>query len=287
MSIDKKHFSERWSEHRFISFDETPIFYRRYLTSQPLRGAVLILHGMGEHGGRYRELTEILGELGLNGYVPDLRGFGQSGGKKGCLHRFEDYFHDLNVVARLAKEQSNNLSLFVLGHSYGGLVASSWLASGTQTHFQGLVLTSPNFGIAIHVPRWRHWLAILGSYLAPDYTQHNRVDSNFLTHDPKIYEQYKMDRFIHHQISARLYLELVRQISMKNEIARKLTLPTLVLQAGNDRVVSKEATIHFFEHLVSQDKQLEIFPDLYHEILNEKERHSIFSKISEWIRRHL
>ena len=275
------------SEHRFVSFDKTVIYYRRFLTARAPRGTFLILHGMGEHGGRYGELAECLGELGLDGYVPDLRGFGQSGGKKGCLGRFEDYFRDLDVVLRLLKQRSPNLPFFILGHSFGGLVAASWAAFEPEIKARGLVLTSPNFGIAIHIPAWRHWLAVLGSYVVPEYTQHNRVDANFLTHDPMISEQYKMDRFIHHQISTRLYRELVRWLARKNEIALKLKLPVLMLQAGDDRVVSKEATLHFFDNLASVDKKLEVFPGMYHEILNETGRQDIFAKISSWINQHL
>ena len=190
-------------------------------------------------------------------------------------------------MARLAEQRSRDLPLFVLGHSFGGLVGASWIAFDTENKVRGLILTSPNFGIAIHVPAWRHWLALAGSYLTPDYTQDNRVNSNFLTHDPTIFEQYKMDRFVHHQISARLYRELVQQLARKKEIASKLKLPVLVLQAGDDRVVSKQATTSFFESLSSKDKKLEVFPELYHEILNETCRQDLFAKIGLWIEQHL
>lgn len=283
MPNSKGLFSECWSEHRFVSFDETVIYYRCFLTPQTSRGVIVILHGMGEHGGRYQALAEHLGSLGFDLYVPDLRGFGQSGGKRGCIDQFEDYFRDLDVVARLAKQRVPRMPLFILGHSFGGLIAASWVAFNPDIDARGLILTSPNFGIAIHVPVWRHWLAVVGSCLTPDFTQDNRVDSNFLTHDPTIYNQYKMDRFIHHRISARLYRELIRQLARKNKIASKLSLPALVLQAGDDRVVLKQATLSFFDQLASEDKKLEVFPELYHEILNETNRNDIFEKISSWV----
>lgn len=281
-------FSGRWSEHRFVGFDKTALFYRHYSTIQSARARILVVHGMGEHGGRYRELVERLGEKEFEAFVPDLRGFGQSGGKRGCLGRFEDYHRDLDVVAQLAaKADPAHVPLFILGHSFGGLVCSSWIAESTKISPQGLILTSPNFGIAIHVPAWRQVLAVFASYLAPDQTQSTRVDSNFLTHDETILRHYKSDRLIHHQISARLYLELKRKLAQKNEIASKLTLPTLVLQAGNDHIVSLADTRTFFERLSSKDKKLEVFPSLYHEILNEAGRQAIFDQIGSWVEQRL
>ena len=90
------------SEHRFVSFDKTVIFYRRTEPAQPEKAALLILHGMGEHGGRYRELAAFLGQKGITCFIPDLRGFGKSGGKRGCLGEFSDYYKDLEVVYRAA-----------------------------------------------------------------------------------------------------------------------------------------------------------------------------------------
>lgn len=276
-------FSDRWSEHHFVSFDKTVIFYRHFVPAAPPRATLLILHGMGEHGGRYRELAEALGGAGVEAYAPDLRGFGRSGGKRGCLRRFSDYFQDLDVVERLAKQRPANLPFFILAHSFGGLVTTAWLTAGIKKEVRGLVLTSPNFGISIHVPAWRHALAIVVSVLAPDFTQDTHVDSRFLTHDLSVFEQNKLDRLNHHLISPGLYREMIRQVARKNEIAEQLTLPALVLQAGDDRVVSKRATEIFFEHLASKDKRLEIFPGLYHEILNETCRRDIYAKIAAWI----
>lgn len=273
----------RWSDHRFVSRDETPIFFRTLRSHFPAKAVVVIVHGMGEHSGRYLPIAEHLASAGITSYLPDLRGFGQSGGKRGCLRKFSDYYADLEVVCRLAREREGASGLFFMGHSYGGLLVSSFLAEHPQTPGRGMVLSSPNFGISLRVPLWRHLLAAAGSSLFPDYTQDNRVDSAFLTHDDEIKQTYKMDRLVHHRISARLYTELVRTIGLSNEMASRIHVPALVLQAGDDRVVSRPKTVLFFEKLASRDKELEIYEGLYHELLNETTRSSIFSRISRWI----
>jgi alpha-beta hydrolase superfamily lysophospholipase len=170
-----------------------------------------------------------------------------------------------------------------MGHSYGGLVSASFLAERPETPCRGLILSSPNFGISIRIPLWRHLLACLASVLIPDHTQDNRVNASFLTHDAEMRQKYALDRLVHHRISARLYSELLTKISRADQIASRIHHPTLILQAGDDHVVSRPKTLSFFNNLSSQDKELEIYEGLYHEILNETSRASIFMRISSWI----
>jgi len=271
-----------WSEHRFLSFDNVAIFYRRIAPPAP-RAAVLIVHGMGEHGGRYVELAEYLSSRGFTCYLPDLRGFGKSGGKRGCLRRFEDYFRDLESVRRAMESREGSLGLFLLGHSFGGLIVANYLAAHAEPPALGMVLSSPNFGIALHVPLWRHLLGLAGSALFPDLTQANQVDHTTLTHDPKLLKTHEDDPLIHDRISARLYAELVSRLSVSKETASRIFISSLVLQAGEDHVVSRRATETFFEQLSARDKTLTVFEGLYHEILNETSRQAIFSQVGDWL----
>ena len=285
--MNEKMLSAGWSEHRFISFDETPIFYRQLKTTEPAGAVVLIQHGMGEHGGRYRELAEFLAAKNISSFIPDLRGFGKSGGKRGCVRRFSDYFKDLRVIQRLARDTGGETPFFLLGHSFGGLILSAWISAFPEINPKGLVLSSPNFGISLHVPRWRHWLALSAASLWPDITQDNRVNPDKLTHDARIRRWHRTDALIHNRISAGLYREMTRLLSRVDDIASKISCPALVLQAGDDQIVSRPATQLFFERLASQDKELEIYENLYHEILNEIDRQAIFTHIACWIQHRM
>lgn len=272
-----------WSEHRFLSFDKTAMFYRRLAAPTKPRAVVLIVHGMGEHGGRYVEFAEYLSSRGFVCYLPDLRGFGKSGGKRGCVRHFEEYFCDLESVRRAIISREGPLGLFLLGHSYGGLIAAHYLEAHPEPPVRGMILSSPNFGIAIHVPAWRHVLGAVGSAFFPDLTQPNRVDPTTLTHDVEHLKKHEDDPLIHDRISARLYTELVARLSTSKDIASRISIPSLVLQAGEDHVVSRKATEGFFESLASADKTLTVFEGLYHEILNETSRQDIFSRIGDWL----
>ncbi len=276
-----------WTEHRFISFDKTPIFYRRLKTSNTPKGVVLIIHGMGEHGGRYCAFAEYLAERQLESIIPDLRGFGRSGGTRACVRRFSDFHEDLKALHSLGSRHQKGIPFFLLGHSFGGLVASSYLALSDHPKVQGLVLSSPIFGIAMAVPRWRHYLGMVSSYLLPDYTQASGVKPPLLTHDVDMLHRYLEDPLIFHALSARLYRELVLMMRRKKQIAAKITEPVLVLQAGDDAVVSKKETLAFYDFLKAEDKEIEVYPHFYHEILNEVDRIRVFSRIGSWLLKHI
>ncbi len=276
-----------WSEHRLISFDETPLFYHRCLLKEAPRAVILIAHGMGEHGGRYRALAEYLAGFGFESFIPDLRGFGRSGGARACVRRFSDFHKDLEVFHSFISRTHPEAPIFFLGHSFGGLVTSSYLAFYSKIRTKGLILSSPIFGIAMPVPLWRSLLGIAASYFLPDYTQPSGVMPATLTHDLVMLEAYAKDGMIYHRISARLYRELLFMISKNKRIAESLTCPVLLLQSGQDKVVSEQAALGFYDHLATRDKELEVYPDFYHEILNEVDRERVFIRIGQWISTHM
>ena len=276
-----------WTEHRLISFDETTLFYRRCEAEPSKRGTVIVLHGMGEHGGRYESLAKFLSGRGLEAVIPDLRGFGRSGGNRACVRRFHDFHEDLKAIHEFVARNQKGLPLFLLGHSFGGLVASSYLAYCDRPHLNGLVLSSPIFGIAVPIPKWRHFFGIACSYLAPDYSQATRVRPESLTHDTELLAYYKEDPYIYQKISARLYRELVGMMKRRFDIAGRIRVPVLVAQAGEDAVVDKDETVRFFNSLASADKELELYSSFYHEILNETGREAVYKRIGDWILRHI
>lgn len=271
-----------WTEHRFLSFDATPIFYRHAQPDGPARAAAIIVHGMGEHGGRYAHLADYLARLGVECAAPDLRGFGRSGGARAGARSLSTFHRDLSALERHFSKETRDIPLFFIGHSFGGLITASYLATG-KSKAKGLVLTSPLFGVAIRVPLWQRVLGFLLSGLAPGFSQPTRVDPKLLTHDAEILAAYGKDPLIFHRITASLYSVIVRGMASRRSIAESLAVPVLALQAGQDAVVSREATERFYSELKVTDRELGIYEECYHEILNETQRDQIFSRIGVWI----
>lgn len=276
-----------WSEHRFISTDETAIFYRRFNTEEPVKAVIIMVHGMGEHGGRYRRLGEYLAGLEIASVIPDLRGFGHSGGKRACVRQFSDFHNDLDNLVAFVSRTHKGTPLFLMGHSFGGLVASSYLAFCNPPKISGLILSSPIFGIALPVSVWRRLAAAVFSYLFPDFSQPSNVKPAMLTHDHALIREYENDPLIYHRVSARLYRELLTMMRRKAAIARRISNPVLLLQSGQDAVVSKAEALSFYDLLATNDKEAEIYESAYHEIFNELDREKAFARVGQWILHHL
>jgi lysophospholipase len=274
-------------ERRFISFDETPIFYRIFPAKEAPKAVVLIVHGMAEHGGRYRHVADYFSVLGYESLALDLRGFGKSGGKKGCLRQFSDYWKDLEALHRYALNNYKDVPVFILGHSFGGLIAASYISlyKGPKPH--GLLLSSPLFGVAMPVPAWKKALALATSYIAPDFCQDSEINPAVLTHDTAILKADQYDTAMHPFVSSRLYRELLGMLSRKKEVAERLKVPVLILQASEDHIVDKKESLRFYDLLKIEDKEFEEIPATYHEILNEVNREKTLYRMGSWISRHL
>ena len=274
------------SERRFISFDETPVFYRVIAPEDAVRGLVFVLHGMGEHGGRYEFFARHLAAHGFECWLPDLRGFGKSGGARGAVRRFSDYEKDLEAVYALAEKNHRGLPFYWIGHSFGGLLVSRMAALHRMPRLKALILSSPLFGIALPVPAPLDLLARADSFLAPGYAQSSGVPEEFLTHDVAIRAARAADPLVHSRITVRLYTEMKKALSESLKTAASIPYPALVLQAGDDRVVSKEKTAAFYSALPNEDKCLKIYENWYHEILNEAGREKVFALVADWLIKH-
>ncbi|MBI4432133.1 MAG: lysophospholipase [Candidatus Omnitrophica bacterium] len=268
---------------KFIGFDETPIFYNHWKAEGDCRGTVLMVHGMGEHGGRYAHVAAFLAGLGLETAAPDLRGFGQSGGPKASVRSIREHYQDILALHNLFFRRNPARPLFLLGHSFGGLLCAAYTALISHPPIRGLVLSSPLFGFGFQVPFWRHCLGTVGSIVSPHLPQPTSVDTMKLTHDSRFMEAYQKDSLICQRISPRLYTEMRSLMSRRRQIASALKLPVLLAQAGEDAVVDRKKAELFFQEIDSTDKTLEIYEGFYHEILNETGRDQVMSRIGNWV----
>lgn len=275
-----------WVERRFVAFDKTPLFYRFMAPPENGRGVLLAVHGLGEHGGRYRAFGEYLHGLGYGVILPDLRGFGYSGGPRASLRHFSDFHRDLDGLCRWSEREFRDSKLYLLGHSLGGLISASYAALAKTPKLSGLVLSSPAFGPAVPVPPWKHALATAASLIFPDHLEASGIDTTRLTHDRAVIEAYQKDPLIFHRISARLYTEFCRLSAQRRSIAARIRIPLLLLQAGDEAIVSKDLSLKFYDELGASDKTLDVLEGLYHEILNESRRSEIFSSIGLWLNAH-
>lgn len=278
-------------EHYLVGFDGTPLHFWLW----PAQGAaskagsagerppVLIVHGAGEYGERYRPFAEHLNSIGYPAAAIDLRGYGQSGGPRAFAARFSDHSADVDAVARQVLRLTGSGRLHLLGHSMGALVCAQTAADTRPDWIASLTLMSPCFKLSFPVAPHLRAIGAICSALRPRQLFATRAISEILTHDTAIARQHREDPRIVHFMSARLFFEMHRAMRDPRSLARGIHVPTAVFQAGDDRVVDRETSRAFFESLPGTEKRWTLYPDLFHEVLNETTRASVYRDVVSYL----
>jgi alpha-beta hydrolase superfamily lysophospholipase len=248
---------------------------------RPARGVVLLVHGLGEHAGRYDHVARRLNEWGfaVRGY--DQYGHGESGGPRGGLssdNRLLDDLADVMDSTRASMEKSKPLILF--GHSLGGLVAARFVSLNLRP-VQGLVLSSPALDLGLNAFQ-KLMLAVLPR-MAPDLRIGNGLNPRFISHDSAQVQAYRNDPLVHDRISGRLARFMAEAGAATRAHAPHWTVPTLLLYAGADRLVNPAGSRAFATTAPAQLVSAHCFDDLYHEIFNELDPEPVFDHLKAWL----
>lgn len=243
------------------------------------RRGVLILHGIGEHSGRYAHVARFFNDLGFDVRCHDHRGHGRSGGTRG------DVPDELAVVRDAALVMNDFAQRFdtpplLLGHSMGGLFAARFATQGAAP-ISGLILSSP--ALAIPLSGVQKLLLNVMSALAPGAGISNNLPTRYLSHDAAVIEAYCKDPLVHSKITARLLRAMLGAVEFSQQHAPELKVPTLLLVAGDDRLVDARGSDAFFGRLQPGVGILHRYPDLYHEIFNETDAARVFADLRAWL----
>jgi alpha-beta hydrolase superfamily lysophospholipase len=245
------------------------------------RGVVLLVHGLGEHAGRYDAVAQRLNAWGyaVRGY--DQYGHGESGGPRGGLTAPARLVDDLaDVVQSTRTKIAGRLPLVVLGHSMGGVVAATF-AQAHPTQLDGLVLSSP--ALATHGTSMQRLLLRMLPRIAPNLRVGNGLDTRWLSHDPAVQAAYRADPLVHDRISARLAQFITEGGARILAAASSWTVPTLLLYAGDDRLVDASGSRAFAATAPRQVVSSRCFEGAFHEIFNEADAQPVFDALQHWL----
>jgi len=242
-----------------------------------------VVHGYGEHGGRYRGLAENMAARGYAVHVCDLRGHGRSGGRRGHLGRFTDYLDDTAVFLEAVRQEQPGRPLYLLGHSLGGLIATAFVEDRPADAPAGLILSSPFLRLGMPVPPLKLSAARLLSLVAPAVNVGNTLDPAGLSHDQEVVRAYGTDPLNHHVATARWAAEVVAAQSAALSAAGAIRLPFLLLYADADAVADPDASRELFAAAGSADKTARCYEGFYHEIFNEIGRETVFADLAAWL----
>ncbi len=267
----------------FIASDGQNLAIQDWLPThgEAVRGMVLIVHGLGEHAGRYDALAGRLNAWGfaVRGY--DQFGHGESAGARGALTTDTRLLDDLaDVVDDTRRRMASDVPLILLGHSLGGLVAAR-LVSLQMRAVDALVLSSPALDAGMNA--FQKLLVAVLPRLLPDLRVGNGLNPAFLSHDPEVVAAYQADRLVHDRISARLARFIAEAGRATLAAAPQWTVPTLLLYAGDDHLVNAEGSRRFAKVAPRQVVSSRCFDTLYHEIFNEADAQPVFDALRRWL----
>ncbi len=273
-------------EGKFIGVRNLQVFYQAWLPEGEAKAVLPIIHGLGEHSGRYMNVVNHFVPLGYVVYGLDQIGHGKSGGAREYVEHFDDYSDTFTAYLKMVKQWQPEKPIFLLSHSIGGLIAAYYLLDH-QAEFQGAIFSAPVVKVASHVTKMTVFMAQTLSLLAPSAGV-LPVDPSTISRDPDVVKAYVDDPLVFHgKTTARLSAEMLRALTRVSAETGKITLPFLAMQGGADKLVDPDGAQILYERAASKDKTLKIYEGLYHEIFNEPERGRVFTDIENWLAAHV
>jgi acylglycerol lipase len=237
------------------------------------RTALVVHHGLGEHGGRYRTFVDGLAGLPLSVVAFDLRGHGESSGTRGHADGLAGLASDFDALLPTLLDEVGAERAIVLGHSLGAASVLTWLQSPgfrVPASVVGLCVSAP----PVVVPRTlsvrvKHRAGRLLRRLRPAFTLANEIPPEAISSDPEQVRRYGEDPFVHDRISAALGVSILESGPALVAGAARITLPALVWQGSEDRIAHPDGARAVFAALGSTDKQLRVFEGWRHECHHE------------------
>ena len=269
------------SEFKFKTFDGLQLFAQSWQPETKFRAVICLVHGMGEHSGRYTHVVEQLTQAGYSLIAFDLRGHGQSQGPRGHTPSYETLLNDINSLLNEANKNFPELPRFLYGHSLGGNLVLNYVLR-RQAQLKGVIVTDPWLRLAFEPPRFKIIFAQITNHIWPAFSQKSGLDTKALSHDPEVVRAYENDPLVHSYISARMFISIYQNGRWALEHASEFSLPLLLMHGGDDKITSLEASKEF-ANKISEKCTFKIWDGLYHEIHNEPEKQIVFDFLINWL----
>ena len=245
-----------------------------------LRAGVLLIHGLGEHIGRFDELAGVLLDSGIAFIAADLPGHGKSDGKRGCIKNYRLMHEMIDTLSGEFWKTFPGKPLFLYGHSLGGGIAMEYLTS-CDSKFKGAVITSPWLKLSFEPEKSKILLAGIMKNIMPSLVQPSGLVAGNISHDSEVVEKYVNDPLVHDRISVGLFHNAVTAGKYSLEHASSLKIPVLLMHGSDDRITSPDGSREAASK--SPMIQLKIWDGGYHELHNEPFRREVFGYITDWI----
>lgn len=267
-------------EGTFTAADGTELFYQRWLPDAAPRAVFLLIHGLGDHCSRYKNVVDYFVLKGFVIYALDLRGHGRSQGTRGHTPSYEMLMNDIGELFTRICSELPSKKIFIYGHSMGGNLALNYALRRSEG-LSGVIATSPWLKLPQEPPAALVLLSKVLARVAPSLTFGNQLKTSHISRDAEVVAAYENDPLVHDRISSKSYSELAKAAAWALEHAAEMKPPTLLVHGDADRITSPEGTRLFHERLAGS--VFHRYEGLYHETHQEPEREKVFGDIERWL----
>jgi lysophospholipase len=257
------------------------LFFRSRV-EEDSRGRLLAVHGLGDHSGRYDRIASWAVAAGFDFYGLDLRGHGRSQGRRGHASSFDRLLSDLDRFRRRTGNRESELPTVLFGHSLGGLIVGRYVQEFGFPSLAGAVLVTPFVDLAMRPPDWKLRLSDLANRLMPSLTMDNEIRPQVLFRTAEERTAHERDPLVHHRISARLWGEMRRQARILVRRADQSRTPFLIQLAGDDQVVSTQASRDFAARLAGNTRVIE-YEDAFHDLYRDPVAERAATDLAKWL----
>ncbi len=271
-------------EYNWTTEDNLPIYAQGWLPAGEVKAVVCLVHGIGEHGGRYVLGAKALTDARYALLSFDLRGHGKSGGARGHTPSKEHLYNDIAHHLEEAEKRYPGKPCFLYGHSLGGNLVINY-ALRRQPRLAGVVATGPELELAFAPPPVKMTLAYILDVLAPGLAMDSGLDVKGLSHEQKVIDAYVSDPLVHSKITPRLLMSFYKPGKWAIEHAAEWTLPLLLMHGTDDPICSAKASQEFARN-AGKNVTLKLWDGMYHEIHNETDQQLVIGYMVSWLDSH-
>jgi acylglycerol lipase len=266
----------------FSGSGDRHIFWRSWTPDDAqARAAIILVHGLGEHSGRYDHVVARLVGEGYAVHAADHRGHGRSDGPRALIEDMDDVVADIDTLVDRAVAAEPGVPVFMLGHSMGGLIALRY-ALAHQQRLAGLIL-SGTLAQLDAVPKPLELVGRALSVIAPRAPL-IAIDHTLVSRDPAVVEAYRTDPLVHHgKVPARTAVQLADAVAGLSSSVGAITVPTLILYGTADGLCPPAGSVMLGERIGAADTTVKAYAGLFHEIFNEPERETVLADLVEWL----
>jgi lysophospholipase len=270
---------------RFLPGGAGRIYFRSMEPLGSTWARIGLLHGYGDHCGRYEHFYRWMGERGVASCAFDFRGHGRSEGRRGFVNRWEEFLEDLEVfLSQPEMKASGGSPVFLVAHSHGALVGVMAGLRGMLSGVAGVVLTCPYFKSGVAVPWWKAVAARVGDKCWPGLRVYSGIRAEWLCCDEEMIADSKSDPLGHHIATPRWFSTMQVAQSEVMRRAGEFKMPMLMVIGKKDRIAVAEVGEEFYARAASGEKRILVYPEMLHEVLREKERLLVFEEIVAWMK---